>query len=149
RRLDKGYTYSPNSSLSSRFRTAVWLQRADVTTDVTGPAIQEIFKEIDRLQAEPPSADELKGIQNYLSGAFVRTNSNPFGIAFQLFYVDFHGLGPEHLTSYVQRVHAVTPDDVQRMARTYLRDEAMTIVVVGDAAKIRGQLEPFGNIVVE
>ncbi|MEM8995777.1 MAG: pitrilysin family protein [Acidobacteriota bacterium] len=148
-REDKGYTYSPVSALSARFRTAVWLQRADVTTDVTGPAIQEIFKEIDRLRAEPPSAEELRGIQNYLSGAFVRTNSSLFGIAFQLFYVDFHGLGPEHLTSYVQRVHAVTPEDVRRMVQKYLRDEEMTLVVVGDAEKIRGQLEPFGDLVVE
>ncbi|MEM1179960.1 MAG: pitrilysin family protein [Acidobacteriota bacterium] len=145
-REDKGYTYSPNSSVSARYRTAVWVQRADVTTDVTGPAIKEIFYEIDRLRSEPPSVEELEGIQNYLSGAFVRTNSNPFGIGFQLYYVDFHGLGADHLTSFVQRVHAVTPEDVQRMVEKYLRNDLMTIVVVGDAAKIKSQLEAFGEV---
>ena len=56
----KGYTYSPFSQVSVRYRDAYWAQNADVTTNVTGPSLKEIFYEIDRLQGEPPSADELK-----------------------------------------------------------------------------------------
>jgi predicted Zn-dependent peptidase len=48
-RENKGYTYSPNSSISSRYRDAYWVQVADVTTDVTGPALKEILYEINRL----------------------------------------------------------------------------------------------------
>ena len=54
-REQKGYTYSPFSQLSSRRRDAYWAENADVTTAVTGPSLKEIFYEIDRLQAEPPS----------------------------------------------------------------------------------------------
>ena len=143
-REDKGYTYSPVSSLRSRYRTSAWLQSADVTTGVTGPAVQEILKEVDRLRSEAPGAEELKGIQNYLSGAFVRVNSNPFGIAFQLHYIDFHGLGTDYLTNYVKRIHAVTPEDVQRIAETYLDPEKMVLVVVGDDGEIASQLEGLG-----
>ena len=60
-REDKGYTYSPYSELSTRYRDAYWAENADVTTNVTGPSIKEIFAEIDRLQAEPPSREELTG----------------------------------------------------------------------------------------
>ena len=145
-RENKGYTYSPNSSIQSRYRTAVWAEVADVTTAVTGPSLKEIFFEIDRLQAEPPTAEELKGIQNFLSGTFVLQNSSRNGIISQLRFVDLHGLDHSYLSEFVRRVHAVTPADVQRMARTHLKDEEMTIVVVGDRSQVTEQLKPYGTI---
>src|SRR5690606_6376537 len=64
-REDKGYTYSPQSLVSSRYRTAYWVQTADVESAATGPAISEIFAEIERLRAEAPPEPELAGIRNY------------------------------------------------------------------------------------
>ena len=112
----KGYTYSPNSHLSSRYRDAYWAQAADVTTDVTGPSLKEIFYEIDRLQAEPPSAAELKAVQNYMAGIFVLQNSSRAGIVNRLEFVDLHGLPDDYLKTYVRRLYAVTPQDVARIA---------------------------------
>jgi zinc protease len=63
-REDKGYTYSPFSTINNGYRVALWYEQADVTTEHTGASLQEISKEIKKLQAEPPSAEELKGIQN-------------------------------------------------------------------------------------
>ena len=60
-REQKGYTYSPYSQLSTRYRDAYWAENADVTTTVTGPSLKEIFAEIDRLQAEPPTAGGAEG----------------------------------------------------------------------------------------
>ncbi len=148
-RETKGYTYSPFSQVSTRLRDAYWLQVADVTTAVTGPSIEEIFKEIDRLQAEPPSEAELEGIQTYLAGTFVLTNSSPSGIIGALRFVNLHGLGREYLTGYVANVYAVTPTDVQRIARDYLDDEKMLIVIAGDEAVIRDQVSPYGQIIRE
>ncbi len=145
-REDKGYTYSPFSSISNRFRDAYWVQVADVTTDVTGPALQEIFMEIDRLQAEPPPAAELEGIQNYVAGTFVLQNSSRNGIIGQLSFLNLHGLPDSYLTGFVQKVHAIAPVDVQRVAAQYLRDEDMTIVVAGDREKISEQIAEFGEI---
>jgi zinc protease len=146
-REDKGYTYSPGSSISASYRVADWTQSADVTTAVTGASLKEIFFEIDRLQKEPPSAEELKGVQNYLAGVFVLQNSSRGGIGGQLANVDLHGLSDDHLTTYVQRIYAVTPDDVREMAEKYLRDDEMTIVVVGDKSQIEAQLKPYGKLV--
>ena len=39
-REDKGYTYSPNSSISVRYQDGYWLQVADVGTEVTAPALK-------------------------------------------------------------------------------------------------------------
>lgn len=142
----KGYTYSPSSQVSSRFRDAYWFERADVTTAVTGPSLKEIFYEIERLQKEPPTDEELQGIKNYMAGIFVLQNSSRQGVISQLAFVDLHGLGDNYLTTYVQRVMAVTPKDVQRMTQTYLQGNKMTLVVVGDKSKIAEQVGAFGQV---
>ncbi|HEX8693728.1 MAG TPA: pitrilysin family protein [Longimicrobium sp.] len=145
-REQKGYTYSPGSTVSPRLGTAFWAEIADVTTPVTGASLTEIFREIERLRGEPPTAEELRGIQNYLAGTFVLQNSSRGGIINQLAFVDLYGLPESFLQTYVQRVYAVTPADVQRIARTYLDHEKMAIVVVGDRAAVEPQLRPFGEI---
>jgi zinc protease len=142
----KGYTYSPFSQLSTRYRDAYWAEQADVTTNVTGPSLKEIFSEIDRLQAEPPSADELKAVQNYMAGVFVLQNSSRSGIINVLELIDLHGLPADYLKTYVQRVYSVTPQDVQRLTQKYIQDEKATIVVVGDKKVIEEQVKPFGTI---
>jgi zinc protease len=144
----KGYTYSPSSQLSTRYRDAYWAEAADVTTNVTGPSLKEIFYEIDRLQAEPPPAEELKAVQNYTAGIFVLQNSSRAGIVNVLELVDLHGLPADYLKTYVRRVYAVTPQDVQRMAQKYIQDDRATIVVVGDRKVIEEQIKPYGKIVL-
>jgi zinc protease len=142
----KGYTYSPASQLSTRYRDAYWAEAADVTTNVTGPSLKEIFYEIDRLQAEPPSAAELKATQNYIAGVFVLQNSSRSGIINVLELVDLHGLPADYLKTFLKRVYAVTPQDVQRLAQKYIQDDKATIVVVGDRKVIEEQIKPYGTI---
>ncbi|SFQ32280.1 M16 family metallopeptidase [Hymenobacter arizonensis] len=142
-REDKGYTYSPYSYIQSNYRTANWTQNADVTTAETGSSLREIMYEIERLQKTPPSADELKGIQNFEGGMFVLRNSNPGGIISQLNSLDFHGLPETYLTEQVKNINSVTPQQVSETARKYIRPEAMTIVVVGDKKVIEPQLKKF------
>jgi len=143
-REQKGYTYSPFSQIGTRRHLAYWLQTADVTTAVTGPSLKEIFYEIDRLRKDPPTAEELKGIQNYLAGIFVLRNTvSPDAIIGQLHFVDAQGLDRSFLSTYVQKVMEVKPSDVQAMAETYLVPAKMTVVVVGDKGKIADQIAPY------
>src|SRR5581483_1921194 len=142
-REQKGYTYSPFSQISRRYHDAYWAEVADVTTKFTGPSLKEIFGEIERLQKEAPSEGELKGIETYLSGIFVIQNSSRGALIGQLRYVDLQGLGEDYLKTYVQKVNAVTPAQVQEMTKKYIKPEEMTIVVVGDKSQISEQLKPF------
>ena len=148
-REDKGYTYSPYSYLANRARESAWIHNSDVTTASTGPALQEIVKEIERLRREAAPNPELKGIEEGVAGTFVLQNSNPNGIIGRLSFVDLHGLSDSWLNNYVQQVFAVSSADVQRIAETYLDPKKMTIVVVGDQAKIKEQIEPFRKRGVE
>lgn len=145
-REQKGYTYSPTSTLTTRLGAGTWAEIADVTTNVTGASIKEILFEIDRLRGEPPTGDELRGIQNYLAGTFVLRNSNRAGIAGQLAFLDLYGLSEDYLRNYVQRVYALGPADIQRMAKTYIDPSKLAIVVVGDRAQVAEQLKVYGEI---
>ena len=146
-REDKGYTYGPNSSITNNYRNAYWVQVADVGTEVTGASIKEIFYEIDRLQDEAVPEEELKSAQNYMAGIFVLRNSSRAGILNQLSFIDFHGLPADYLTRYVKNIYVVTPEDIQRMAGTYLKDQEMSIVIVGDKQKVPQQVKSFAEIV--
>ena len=147
-REDKGYTYSPRSMISTMYRSAFYVQTADVTTDVTAPALKEIFKEIDSLKKVPPSKEELDGVKNYIAGIFVLRNSSPGAIISQLSYIDLHGLGEDYLNTYVQKIYDVTPEEISEMAKEYLNNDKMTLVVVGDK-KIEKTLYPFGKVVLK
>jgi predicted Zn-dependent peptidase len=142
-REQKGYTYSPFSQVVMRYRTAAWEESADVTTKFTADSVREIQIEINRLRKEPPDGKELKGIQNYMGGIFVLRNSSNRGIIGQLGFVDLHGLTDDYLKAYVQRVNAISREDVQRITETYLDPGKMTLVVVGDKAKIEESLKTF------
>jgi predicted Zn-dependent peptidase len=145
-REDKGYTYSPYSEISVRHRDGYWAENADVTTTVTGPSIKEILAEIDRLQAEPPTKEELSGIQNYIAGTYVLQNSSRAGITNQLEFMDLHGLPPTYASTYVKQVYAVTPQQVSEMAKKHIADDKAAIVIVGDRKVIEEQVKGFGPI---
>lgn len=140
-REDKGYTYSPFSTINSGYRAAIWYEQADVTSEQTGASLNEISKEIKRLQNEPPTQEELKGIQNYEAGIFVLQNSTPGGIISQLNFLDFHGLDDTYLTNRVKNIYNVTPEKVQQMAKDHFKYENMTLVLVGDKKQLDKQMK--------
>jgi len=142
-REDKGYTYSPYSTVDANYKSAVWYEMADVTTAETGPSLREITKEIYRLQDEAPSKEELEGIQNYSAGIFVLQNSTPGGIIGQMVNMDIHELGDEYLTNYVKNIYAVTPEQVQEMTQKYIKPEDMAIVLVGDKKVVEKQMKEY------
>lgn len=142
-REDKGYTYSPFSQISSRSGDAYWAQNANVTTNVTGAALKEIFFEIDRLRAEAPGEKELRGVQSYMAGTFVLGNASRSAIVNQLERLDLLGLPEDYLGTYLERLRAVKPKNIQAAARKYIRPEKITIVIVGDEKAIAKDLTPY------
>jgi predicted Zn-dependent peptidase len=140
-REDKGYTYSPYSELVNRKGISVWSQNADITTEHTIDALKEIDKEIRTLQQTPPPGDELKGVQNYLSGLFVLRNSSPGGIINQLNFLDKHGLPDSYLSDYVKNINKITPKEITAAAKKYIDLSKMTVVMVGNKEVITKQSE--------
>jgi predicted Zn-dependent peptidase len=142
-RENKGYTYSPFSQVWNRYKTGYWYETADVTTEATGASIKEILYEIERLQKEPPTEAELQGIKNYLVGIYVLQNSTRTGVIGQLENGNYQELPRDYIDTYVQKLTAVTPREVSDMAAKYLKQDKMTIVVVGDKAKVAEQVKAY------
>jgi zinc protease len=140
-RENKGYTYSPFSTIQNRKGSAVWLEQADITSEHTVDALMEIEKEVKRLQVEPPTKEELSGIQNYEAGIFVLQNSTPSGIINQLNFLDLYGLDDSYLNNYVKNIYKVTPETVTQIAKNYMQYDKMVKVMVGDKSQIQQQVE--------
>jgi zinc protease len=142
-RENKGYTYSPFSTIQNHKNTSVWYEQADVTSEHTGAALQEIAKEVKTLQTEPPPKAELAGIQNYMAGVFVLQNSTPAGIINQLNFIDNQGLSDSYLTDRVKNIYGVTPEKVSAMVKEHFKYEDMTLVLVGDKKLLQKQIKSY------
>jgi predicted Zn-dependent peptidase len=142
----KGYTYSPFSGTSHNPGQAIWTFNADVTTDVTGPAVKEVLHEIRRTQNEAIPEPEAAGMRNYMAGVFVLQNASPGGLVNSIANRDFHGLPSNWLDTYVQNALAVPATGLQSAVRESLPLERLTMVVVGDLAKIRPQLQALPEL---
>jgi zinc protease len=140
-RENKGYTYSPFSSVQNRKGSTVWFEQADVTSEHTVDALNEIEKEIKRLQLEPPTKEELAGIQNYEAGIFVLQNSTPGGIINQLNFLDLYGLDDSYLNNLVKNIYAVTPEKVSEITKKHIQYDKMTKVMIGDKEAVQKQVE--------
>ena len=145
-REDKGYAYSPRSSIDNVDRnTSHWVYDADVTAANTGDSLKEIFSEIRRLQGEAPTAAETTGTQNYNAGIYTLGLGATSGVVNKVIWADQNGLPRSYLDSFVPAAMAVTAQDIQRVAQT-LDLTKMTLVVVGDIASVRPQLEALPEL---
>lgn len=145
-REEKGYTYSPFSAVAHNVGEAQWGFDADVTTDVTGAALKEVFGEIRRLQTEPVPDEEAAGMRTWMAGTFVLQNASAAGLIGSVAERDFHGLPAGWLTDYVPSVLKVTGADMQRLAGRTLPLDKMILVVVGDLAKVEPQLKALPEL---
>jgi predicted Zn-dependent peptidase len=137
----KGWAYSPGSGLATHYRQALWSENADVKAASTGPAIAEIFKEVSLLRKEAPTDPELTAVKNYRNGIFVLSNATRGGLIGQLAFVNLQGLPADWLTTFVERLYAVTPAQVTAAVQKHLDPARMSVVVLGDLKTVRPQLE--------
>lgn len=148
-REDKGYTYSPGAAIAQQVQGTTWIEDADISAELTGPAITEIFKEIRRMQETLPTPAEVQGIKNYMNGTFVIGLSSRDGLAGSLAGLDVQGLGADFLNGYVGKVSALTAADFQAAAKRELPVDKLSVVVVGPLASVRPQLEKVPEIAGE
>jgi zinc protease len=147
-REDKGYTYSPRSSVSPLRQHGYFSVSAAVRNEVVAASLTEIFYELDKLRALPVPEPELADSRNYLSGVFSLGLATQDGLLGQLATVALNELPDDYLETYREKVRALTPDDLLATARKYLDSANMQIVVVGDRSHVESQAALFGEIEV-
>ncbi|GAB3555816.1 M16 family metallopeptidase [Spirosoma fluminis] len=130
-REEKGFTYGISSNIPSFRRDGYFLIGTDVNKENTQQTLDEIYKEIRLLQTELVSDDELQTVKNYMAGEFVGSLNTPFEIADRYKVILFDGLPANFLATYIQKLRAVTADDVLETATQYLAPDRLQEVVVG------------------
>ncbi|AFK03131.1 peptidase M16 domain protein [Emticicia oligotrophica DSM 17448] len=130
-REEKGFTYGISSSLIPQREGGYLIIGTDVKKEFTQQTIDEIHKEIVRLQTEPISANELETAQNYMIGAFVGSLNTPFEVADRQKIVILEALPIDFYQNYIQKVSGVSAEDVMQIAQKYLQAAELCEVVVG------------------
>lgn len=143
-RSERGLTYGASADLNALKDAGNIVADTDTRSDSTAEALRLIVDEMWKLQKQRVSDRELGDAQAYLTGSFPLTIETPSAIALQVLNAVFYGLDLQELQTYRERVNAVTVDDIQRVAQTYLHPDRLSIVLVGDANAFQGQLAGLG-----
>ena len=99
------------------------------TPETAAKAEQALLAEVERIQREAVSDEELRRAKQFLLGRYAmdrRTNERQ---AWYLAFYDVERVGTSYPARYRLAVQGVTPSDIQRAARTYLG--TLTTVVLG------------------
>jgi zinc protease len=145
-REQRGWTYGAYSRVTRPQDIGHFVATAEVRTEVTDSALNEMLRQMRRLRDEPVTAGELRATQGFLAGSFPLRLETPAQIASQIAEVRLLGLPLESLTGYRERINAVTTADVQRVARQYIHPERAAVVVVGDAPRLMEMLDGIAPI---
>lgn len=143
-----GFTYSVSSRLSPRLGPGPILVSAAVANPVAGPAVREVLAELDRLRDEPVEPEELRDTKSYVLGVFPYTLQTVDGVLYHLETLAVYGLPDDYYAPerYLERLEAVTREEVLRVAREHLHPDRATIVAVGPAAELAPQLGDLGEL---
>jgi hypothetical protein len=143
-RSERGLTYGAQADAETRKQAGHFVAETDTRTETTGETLRLTVDEVARLQRERVAERELSDAQAYLAGSFPLTIETPNDIATQVLNVVFYELPVEEIGTFRERVQAVTPDDIQRVAKQYVRPDRLSIVLVGDASSFVPQLRKVG-----
>ncbi len=144
-REEKGYTYGAYSSLDARRTAGTFRATAEVRTPVAGDSLKEFFYELSRIRSHPVSEKEIADAKSYLTGVFPIRLETQEGLIDQLVQIKVFGLPDDYLEIYRSRIQAVTIEQIQEVARKYVRPDEAAIVIVGDGAALIEQLKPYAD----
>jgi len=143
-RTERGLTYGVKADMAALLESGDFEAATNTRSEATGEVLRLMVDEFWRLQRERVSERELGDAKAYLAGSFPLTIETPDSIATQVLNVLFYGLPVEQLQSFRNRVNGVRVDDIERVARYFLRPDRLSIVLVGNAAAFASKLPGVG-----
>ena len=135
-----GYTYGIFSGLDLRPGAGTFQVQSDVRTNATDSALVEAVNEYRRMVTEPVPSAELQGAVNNLVSGFPNAVQSVQGLSGRLQNLIVWGLPMDFYTTYRERLAAVTPADVQKVATGKLTPDNLVVVVAGDLSKIEAPI---------
>ncbi len=145
-REQHAYTYGAGSSISSDMIVGRFNAATSVRNDVTDSAIYQMLYELHRIVDEKATEKELASAKAYITGSFARSLESPQTIANFALNVARYNLPEDYYSDYLKRLDAVTLNDIQEMAKKYIKPDNANIIVVGKGSEIASTLNQFGPV---
>ncbi len=150
-REDKGYTYGARCGFQYSSAPGIFSATTPVDSKVTAAAVNEVVREIsDVVGTRPLTDEEVAYARGAIVNGYPRRFETPAQIARQLAEVELYGLPADSLEAFPVAVEGITPTAANQAAHRILEPSHLAVVVVGDAAAIRSDLEALdlGPVVV-
>ncbi len=145
-REEKGYTYGAYSGLAAGKYRGTWTASTDVRSEVTEPALRDLMDELHQIRDVKVSDKELQDKKRSMIASFALSLESPQQVLNYYVTQWTYHLPADYWDKYPTRMMAVSPDQVQAMARKYLDPAKVQIIAVGDAKKIEDTMKKFGPL---
>jgi zinc protease len=146
-RTKKGLAYYVFGTIGTGFDHPGVLQLGVGTkSGTTAAAIEALFEELDNLEKNPATPEELKKADDSILNSFIFRFDSKRKILRERMAYEFYGYPPDFLERYRQGIEKVTQTDVARVARRYFHKDRLAILVVGKAADFDRPLSSFGTV---
>ncbi len=144
-----GYTYGARSYFDMYQQAGPFRAASSVHTAKTDSALIEFFRELRRIRDEPVPAEELAKSKAYIALGLPGEFETTQGAAGRFLDLLAYDLPLDSYDSFIERIQAVTAEDVQRVARQYITPDQFTVVVVGDRSQIEAPIKALNEGPVE
>jgi zinc protease len=148
-REQHGYTYGANSQFVFRRAAGPFLISSGVRTDVTAPAVSEIFKEVRLMRDTAMPPEELTLAKDSLVRGLPAQFETSSSVTASTANIYVYDLGLDYYTKLPARLSAVDAAQVQAAAGKYLVPDRLIVIAVGDRARIAPELQKLGLGAVE
>jgi predicted Zn-dependent peptidase/uncharacterized membrane protein YkoI len=138
-----GWTYGAGSSLNPDILVGSFTASTSVRNAVTDSSIVEILKEMKRLSDEVVSNEELQVVKNFIAGQFARNLEEPGTVANFALNIARYKLPQDYYEKYLEALQSVSVEEVQAMAKKYIRADRAHILVVGNRDEVADRLKQF------
>jgi zinc protease len=147
-REEHGYTYGAHSSFGFRRGAGPFSAWGGIRTNVTAPAVTELFREVRRIRETAPTEDELRRAKDSWSLSLAGDFETTSDIATTEGNLFLYQLPFSYYATLADKIEAVTATRVQEVANRYLNPDKMVVVAVGDRAQIEPELRKLdlGNV---
>ena len=143
-REELGYTYGARAGFDPRRAVGPFSAATAVQTEVTADALRETVQILTAVREAAPTEGELHEILDFLVGVFPLRFETTGGVAMAIEPLAVYGLPDDWWQTYRSHLEGVSADDVLAAARDLLDPDRYLMLVVGDASKVRDELDATG-----
>jgi zinc protease len=147
-RVKKGLTYGVGGGFSAQRFAGTFQISTFSKTESTTDAVRGIMEEVQNLQSIPASDEELSTSKGSIIGSFAGDRETPQATIGDLWLIEYCGLPQDYLQQSLAKVSHTGIEDVSRVAMSQVDPTKMTVVVVGDAKRVKEELSKIAPLII-